>query len=182
MRYFVIAAILWGWQASARGLAAGPPLREPVNSQMKTFAKDAARLHAAFFAQKHAGIELAIARMTSQIARTARSAKILNDADREHLMRMLDLVRTNLEHLRAQMRARWRAGTTADSGSGADDFDKNEIQTFKELAQMARIYDVSGPYRLFFCSSDRAFWLQSGLRPQDPLHPNRFPHCGTRVP
>ncbi len=53
-------------------------------------------------------------------------------------------------------------------------------EAFKDLVQIAQVFKLKH-YNVFFCSKDKALWLQASSRPKNPINPKRFAKCGRIV-
>jgi hypothetical protein len=52
-------------------------------------------------------------------------------------------------------------------------------ETFRQINQIARMYDLDHKYKIFFCSKDRTEWIQSGAKAQHPFEPDgKLKNCG----
>ena len=50
-------------------------------------------------------------------------------------------------------------------------------EAFRQIMQIAQMYELNHQYKMFFCSKDRAMWLQSGGKAQHPFD-NKLKSCG----
>lgn len=98
----------------------------------------------------------------SQALRTA-------DPDRQnkqHLDRILSEAQKSLEQF------------TATRGESK----KQSLQNaFKQLVLIGQTYKTGEDFKFFFCNRDRSVWLQKGSKPKNPINPDNFLNCGTRV-
>jgi len=55
-------------------------------------------------------------------------------------------------------------------------------ESVRQIIQIAQMYDLNHQYKIFFCSKDRAIWLQSGAKAQNPFDATgKLKTCGTAM-
>ena len=88
-------------------------------------------------------------------------------SNKPHLMRILERTRRSIEQARAY-----------DS-----DGQRREVfkDAFSQIVLLAQAYKLNKRYRIYFCSKDKAVWLQKNGRAKNPVHPDKYPKCGTIV-
>lgn len=182
--FLILVAVLpWPTMAAGGRAVAGPSLQEPLDSQMKIMVQRASELHQAFFNQNESQIDAALSGLVAQIDQIAQMSRILKEHDREHLLKMILAVRDLAERLKADsllLRKNLRGVASQNSADEVRRSDAQEI--FRQLAHLSRIYNVLASYHVFFCDSDKGFWLQSGRRPENPIHPDTLKNCGSMIP
>lgn len=53
-------------------------------------------------------------------------------------------------------------------------------ESFRQIIQIAQMYELDHQYKIFFCSKDRSYWLQSGGKAQHPFDTTgKLKSCGT---
>lgn len=53
-------------------------------------------------------------------------------------------------------------------------------ESVRQIIQIAQMYDLDHKYKIFFCSKDKAIWLQSGAKAQNPFDGSgKLKTCGT---
>jgi hypothetical protein len=69
----------------------------------------------------------------------------------------------------------------AQSVSGKNSKQRTEFlkESFRQINQIARMYELDHKYKIFFCSKDRTEWIQSGSKAQHPFEPDgKLKSCG----
>ena len=57
---------------------------------------------------------------------------------------------------------------------------KSLSKAFGQLVLLAKVYKLKR-YPMFFCSKDKATWLQSGWKAKNPINPVRWGSCGSPI-
>ncbi|HEX4923320.1 MAG TPA: hypothetical protein VFV50_04510 [Bdellovibrionales bacterium] len=52
-------------------------------------------------------------------------------------------------------------------------------ESFRQIIQIAQMYELDHQYKIFFCSKDRSYWIQSGGKAQHPFDSTgKLKSCG----
>lgn len=142
--------------------------RMPLNAQLKAelnaVLKTANDMHTAFFTKDEQKIEQTVERMLAQID-SANRKTVLAEDQRPHLQKMLDSTKNQMNALR---------------NSSGEERRLSLKGALEQLVLIARTYDLDR-YKIFFCPKDRAVWLQTGSKAQNPVHPDQYASCGKQV-
>jgi hypothetical protein len=137
-----------------------------VENQLKNFVKSAAATHTSFVSRHEPQMQSALDNLIANIDCTYRLSHSMKEHERKHLLSMisgiLDVVRK----------------TKASKG---EERDEHAQDAFRQMAHLSQFYNLNSNYQIFFCHSDKAFWLQEGKSPLNPIHPETFRNCGVRI-
>lgn len=152
-------------QAFAKSRAPKIELSPPVVTKLESILVKADELRQALVGKQDT---LATAR-TRDLVRTLVEAIRTSDPDKlnkQHLDRILNDTQKNLEQF---------------SVARGDDRKSNLQNAFKQIVLIGQTYKVKDEYKFFFCNRDRSVWLQKESKPQNPVNPESYLNCGTRV-
>lgn len=122
-------------------------------------------LHVVAITKKRKETEKVIRQLISKIDGVKQRTKG-KDAKKRHIAVVLDSLKTHLEM------------TLSSSGEQRA---RNFQQAFSQVVYLAQSFKLD-PYPMFFCSKDRAVWIQKSKKPQNPVSPEKFLNCGNPMP
>ena len=140
-------------------------VEEPLKSELNALLKGAVELHEALFERKpEHELRLALDNLDQALGRAQRLAGS-GGIQRVHVDSVLTAARSHLELVQQR--------------EGAERM-RHMRELFRALVQVNQSFDLDR-YRVFFCSRDRAVWLQSGWQVRNPFEPKRGGGCGQAV-
>ncbi len=158
----LLGLVSLGSQASRRypQIDPAPPLKIELNQVLKF----ASEFQKASYAQDERAFEASLSQLIGSIDRAWAKADLARD-QKPHLTRILRSAKLQLQSSRNQL------GTKRS---------QSVKEAFAQIVQLIQIYKLDS-YRIFFCSKDRAVWIQTDSRAQNPVSPDRFASCGKLV-
>ena len=150
--------------SAARGRHGKIRVQGALRSELNSVLRATNELHSACISLNEEKIDTSIRLLIEGLNRANKKSVLVKD-QRPHLVRMLDKAKVHLEL------ALNRSEETRK---------KNLKEAFINLVQVAKVYKLD-KYRIFFCPSDKAVWLQKSWRPRNPVHPKNYGSCGELV-
>jgi hypothetical protein len=174
LKQFLITALVAGCFAGlSREVAhAGAKGELVMNSQLtrelNQVLKMSNAVHQALVANDEEQTDLGLRDLLKQIDRARAVSHLAKPHERSHLLIILDAAREQFELTQAaygnERRHRLEEG-------------------FNQLVNLVRIYKLDKTYAIYFCPKDKATWVQTGMKAQNPFQSSgggREP-CGIRV-
>lgn len=140
-------------------------LEQSLTEELNRVLDSATELHQAFFIRDEDQIESSLKQTIRSIKMAQSASLVLKEHDRQHVLRILDAAKSQLELTRVAI---------------GDDRTNKLKSAFEQLVQLAKVYKTNR-YRIYFCGEDRGTWLQSKGRAKNPFHPTKHKHCGLAV-
>ncbi len=157
--------LLFSLSLHARARAPKIELSSPIIAKLEMILIKADELRQALVIKQD---QIATARM-HDLVRALSETRHTADPDRQnkqHLDRILGEAQKSLEEF------------AASKGEGR----RVSLQNaFKQLVLIGQTYKTKGNFKFFFCNRDRSVWIQQESKPKNPINPENFLNCGTRV-
>lgn len=161
----VVTGLVSGSSSSAaRGKHGKIKIQGALRTELNSVLRATNELHSACVSRNEKKIDTSIRLLIEGLNRANKKSSLAKD-QRPHLVRMLDKSKVHLEL------------TLNRSG---DSRKKSLKEAFINLVQIAKVYKLD-KYRVFFCPSDKAVWLQKSWKPRNPVHPKKYGSCGKLV-
>lgn len=165
MAFVCVAAGFVSERAEAKGeLTLQPSLSRELNQVLKM--GDA--VHHSLVKNDEEQTDLGLRDLLTQINRARAISHLAKPHERSHLLIILDAAKEQFELTQAaygnERRHRLEEG-------------------FNQLVNLVRIYKLDKTYGIYFCPKDKATWVQTGMKGQNPFQTSgggREP-CGIRV-
>lgn len=143
------------------------PVDEPLKTELNTLLKMADELHSALFIRDEGKAQTTMDSMLGHIVTMEEKLKTVTETKAAHLAQVVRSIRNHLKLIQEYKGER-------------------RIQTlrsvFSNVVQIATNYHLDR-YRIFFCSKDRAVWLQKAWKARHPFHHDTasLRHCGSAI-
>ena len=150
--------------AEARVVKERIRLAPKLQAQLIVLIDEGARLHEVATQGDRAALVKQVARLRRALTQTQQLSPMAK-VHRVHLDRTLGSLAAPLNRLRE---------------SPDSTFKPLLQESFRQLLQIARSYEIPHKYNYFFCGIDKSSWYQSGKAPRNPVNPTgRTAKCGT---